>query len=222
MSCTDDGPALGNPGLDIKKLSPKTKFGLSEELLCAVCRKDMKDEDDEKLLTSYLGFDPDKRWPKHLYWGPDGHKIHPYYLKNKANFKKKKATWTCLSGCDVKLTCHEEDGKDVYRLSGEHSIKCRNKRGVDPWNVTEKKAGEHIDITEQFKRRLRDVALERLHVRPMDVYKDVNKEFCREYPDGAVRPTSQQVRGEILITIRFCLRLKYRLILDLCLISDSL
>ena len=116
----------------------------------------------------------------------------------------------------MKLTCTEEDGKDVYRLRGVHTEKCKGEKGISPEDVTYRDATEHIDVTGQFKRRFEELAMERLWQKPMEIYKVVTEEFCRAYPMGAIKPTSRQVSLLLVIVESNIRQLNFVSNNDLC------
>ncbi len=79
----------------------------------------------------------EKRWPKRVFYGEDGHLRHPYARMEKPNLKLMSFRYRCKSyrtyKCNARLDIVEinrNPGVDERRVWGEHSKLCKKKMGL--------------------------------------------------------------------------------------------
>ena len=123
----------------------------------------------------------EKRWPTRIFYGEKGQLMHPYTRSQTPNLKLMNCYYRCKSyrtfGCDARLKLQEipnQPGKDDWVLVGEHSEMCKRRNGIKPANYTSPGktcTKAHLkDVTEDFKNRLVELALEKIWLAPMKIW----------------------------------------------------
>ena len=131
--------------------------------------------------------------------------MHLYSRSQAPNLKLMNCYYRCKSyrtfGCDVKLKLQEipdQPGKDDWILVGEHSDMCKRKNGIKPANYTSPgKQGDRAnlrDVTEVFKKRLVELAMDKIWLAPMKIWCMVYGETVGAKNEGPLTfPTSDVV-----------------------------
>ena len=104
-------------------------------------------------------------------------------------------------GCDAKLKLKEKagaPGEDEWTLVGHHTELCQNKNGIRATNYASpgrKQEGANMrDITERFKKRLTELAVDKIWLAPMKIWSMVRDEMVGAKEDGPLTfPTSDVV-----------------------------
>ena len=163
--------------------------------------------------TEALNFDEDwvsKRWPTHIFYGGRGEMRHPYTRMRTPNLKLMSCYYRCKSyrtfGCDAKLKLKIKggpEGVDEWTLFGSHTEVCQNKNGIRATNYTsseEKQEGSNTrEITEIFKNRLSELAVDKIWLAPMKIWSMVSDEMVGAEGGGPLTfPTSD------VVSICFC------------------
>ncbi len=113
---------------------------------------------------------------------------HPYTRMRTPNLKLMSCYYRCKSyrtfGCDAKLKLKIKVGSeelDEWMLVGSHTEVCRNKNGIRATNYTsseDNQAGSNMrDVTEIFKNRLTQLAVDKIWLAPMKIWSMVRDEM---------------------------------------------
>ena len=158
--------------------------------------------------TEALNVDGDwvnKRWPTRIFYGGRGELRHPYTRMHTPNLKLMSCYYRCKSyrtyGCDAKLKLKEKAGApgiDEWTLVGHHTELCQNKNGIRATNYSSpgrKQEGANMkDITEIFKKRLTELAVDKIWLAPMKIWSMVRDEMVGAEEGGPLTfPTSDVV-----------------------------
>lgn len=167
-----------------------------------------QDEDDEMGDSDKIDITKDwinERWPTRVFYGKQGELSHPYSRMKTPNIRKMTCYYRCKSyrtyKCDAKLKLTlvgGPTGESEWTLSGGHSEICRSKNGIAA------KSGESIsdipdkremtDLTEKFKNRLTELAVEKIWLAPMKIWTMVREETVGGEGGGALKiPSSDMV-----------------------------
>ena len=90
-------------------------------------------------------------------------------------------------------------GEDEWTLSGHHTKICQNRNGIGAINGTTEEGNQEVtnmrDITELFKNRLTELAVEKIWLAPMKIWSMVRDEMVGAEGGGALTiPSSDAVR----------------------------
>ena len=147
-----------------------------------------------------------KRWPTRLFYGGKGELCHPYTRARTPNLKLMSCYYRCKSyrtfGCDAKLNLTiigGPSGSDKWTLVGKHTEICKSKNGIRSSNYTSpgrKQEGTDMrDVTESFKKRLTELAADKIWLAPMKIWSIVRDEVVGGEEGGPLTfPTSDVVR----------------------------
>ena len=138
-----------------------------------------------------------ERWPTRLFYGRRDELSHPYTRMKTPNLRQMTCWYRCKSyrtfGCDAKLKLTlvgGPTGESEWTLSGHHTQVCKNKNGIASTNgasLDENKDNSKIvDISEKFKNRLTELAVEKIWLAPMKIWSMVREEIVGEGGGGAV------------------------------------
>jgi len=150
-----------------------------------------------------------QRWPTRVFYGKQGELSHPYSRIKTPNIKRMTCHYRCKSyrtfKCDAKLKLKVvggPTGESEWTLSGGHSEICRSKNGIATTTgesiseVPDKR--EMTDLTEKFKNRLTELAVEKIWLAPMKIWSMVREETVAAEGGGALRiPSSDMVSAAI-------------------------
>ena len=166
-------------------------------------------EDTVKLTDKEaLNVDDDwlnKRWPTRIFYGGRGELRHPYTRMRTPNLKLMSCYYRCKSyrtfGCDAKLKLKEKagaPGEDEWTLVGHHTELCQTKNGIRATTYASsgrKQEGANMrDITERFKKRLTELAVDKTWLASMKIWSMVQDEMVGAKEDGPLTfPTSDVV-----------------------------
>ena len=166
-----------------------------ESFLCGKQKKPMKLIDSDKLNIKEDWVS--KHWPTRLFYGRRGELSHPYTRMKTPNLRQMTCWYRCKSyrtfGCDAKLKLTlvgGPTGESEWTLSGRHTQVCQNKNGIassSGASLDENKDNSKIvDISEKFKNRLTELAVEKIWLAPMKIWSMVREEIVGEGGGGAV------------------------------------
>ncbi len=154
----------------------------------------------------------EKRWPKRVFYGEDGDLRHPYARMEKPNLNLMSCRYRCKSyrtfKCTARLDIMMSDvnpGVDERRAWGEHSELCKKKNGIKPNNYTETKEMTETktkDVTEEFKSRLGEVAVDKIWMPPMKIWSMVRDEMVAADTNGMVTIPSSDV---VCVYLELCI-----------------
>jgi hypothetical protein len=166
-----------------------------ESFLCGKQKKPMKLISSEQINVNedWVG----DRWPTRLFYGRRGELSHPYTRMKTPNLRQMTCWYRCKSyrtfGCDAKLKLTlvgGPTGESEWTLSGHHTQVCQNKNGIassSGASLDENKDNSKIvDISEKFKNRLTELAVEKIWLAPMKIWSMVREEIVGEGGGGAV------------------------------------
>ena len=121
-----------------------------------------------------------KRWPTRIFSGEKGQLMHPYTRIQTPNLKLMNCYYRCKSyrtfGCDARVQMREKSdkpGMDECLVSGEHSELCKQKNGIKPTNFSSRNKTTDAkikDVSEEFKKRLVELATEKIWLAPMKIW----------------------------------------------------
>ena len=158
--------------------------------------------------TEAINVDEDwvnKRWPTQFFYGREGEMRHPYTRMRTPNLKLMSCYYRCKSyrtfGCDAKLKLKIKEGSeglDEWTLVGSHTEVCRNKNGIRASNYASSEDNQEgsnkRDITEIFKNRLTQLAVDKIWLAPMKIWSMVRDEMVGAEGSGPLTfPTSDVV-----------------------------
>ena len=140
------------------------------------------------------------RWPTRIFYEMTGELSHPYTRMRTPNLKLMSCYYRCKSyrtfGCDAKLKLTLKGGPtgaDEWTLSGHHTEICQNKNGIGAANDTMQEGNQEVsnmrDITELFKNRLTELAVEKIWLAPMKIWSMVRDEMVGAEGGGAPCPS---------------------------------
>ncbi len=144
------------------------------------------------------------RWPTRIFYGRTGELSHPYTRMRTPNLKLMSCYYRCKSyqtfGCDAKLKLTLKGGptgEEEWTLSGHHTDICRNKNGIGATNGTTQEGNPEVsnmrDITELFKNRLMELAVDKIWLAPMKIWSMVRDEMVGAEGGGALTIPSSDV-----------------------------
>jgi len=129
----------------------------------------------------------EKRWPKRVFYGEDGHLRHPYAKMEKPNLNLMSCWYSCKSyrtfKCTARLDIVEIYGNpevDEHHAWGEHSELCKKKNGIKPNDYKETKEStdtKNKGRTEEFKSRWGELAVDKIWMPPMKIWSMVRDEI---------------------------------------------
>jgi hypothetical protein len=144
-------------------------------------------------------------WPTRLFYGKTGELRHPYTRMKAPNLRQMSCWYRCKSyrtfGCNAKLKLvlvGGPTGVPDWKRSGHHQEICKIKNGITPSDgVTEEENQDNakiVDVSEKFKNRLTELAVEKIWMAPMKIWSMVREEMVGAEGGGAVTiPSSDAV-----------------------------
>ncbi len=182
-----------------------------ESFLCGKQKKTMKLISSEQINVNedWVG----DRWPTRLFYGRRGELSHPYTRMKTPNLRQMTCWYRCKSyrtfGCDAKLKLTlvgGPTGESEWTLSGHHTQVCQNKNGIassSGASLDENKDNSKIvDISEKFKNRLTELAVEKIWLAPMKIWSMVREEIVGEGGGGAVTIPNSDVVSKALLFVK--------------------
>lgn len=155
-------------------------------------------------LEELTGLEADQLFPTHLYFGVKGQPKFRIVRREKPNMKKMCCKYRCChyrtEDCNVIVTIEYIDGHVHFLVQNCHTDHCTAKNGYGIHvmkRVVKGKGAFDYDISEAFRKRCQELALEQMFIPPQRLWEKVLNEFSDIYDDdpGIKMPDNEEVRS---------------------------